>query len=120
MWGETMFGIEEDHYEVPDMGGLDPSLAPELPKEDKLHRFKKLFENWLDKIEDAKKNIPQFRDSVARRVINMEMAQIEKEIGLYDVMGECKIQSEEFFKMANIFTNLWQKLDIAETKVSSH
>lgn len=112
-----MFGIEEDHYEMPDMGGITPSLAAELPKEEKLQRFKKLFEGWLDKIEEAKKNIPQFRDNVARRLVNMEMAQIEKEISFYDVMGECKIQSEEFFKMANVFTNLWQKLDIAEKKV---
>jgi hypothetical protein len=49
----------------------------------------------------------------------MELAQIEKDIGLYDVLGECKIQSEEFFKMANLFTNLWERLQIAEKKVRS-
>ena len=73
----------------------------------------------MQKIESAKKHIPQFRDDVARRVVSLELSRIETDLGVYDVMSECKIQSEDFFKIANVFTNLWSKLSAAEKKVNS-
>ena len=117
MWGEAIFGIEEENYETDYITQLTMQMNSELPKEEKMMRFKRLYEGWIEKIELSKKQIPIFRDEVARRVVSVEISRIESDLGLYDVMSESRIQNDEFYKVANIFTNLWSKLIGAEKKL---
>jgi WASH complex subunit 7 len=119
MWGETIFGIEEEHYESDYIQELTAKMNQEQPKEEKLQRFKNLFDTWNERIESAKKLMPQFRDDVARRVVNLELAKIEQDLGIFDNMAECDTQSEEYYKIANVFTNLWSKLASAEKKLKT-
>ena len=118
MWGETLFGIDEDQYDSDYIQQISHQMNKEMPREDKMHHFKSLFDEWLIKIENSKKLIPEFKDQVARRLVDTEISKVENQIGLYDVMNEDKIESEEFFKIANIFSSLWAKLSECEKKVT--
>lgn len=117
MWGETIFGIEEEDYESDYIAQLTEQMNIEQPKEEKLKRFKQFFDEWADRLEKTKKLMPQFKDKVARRMINLEMSRLEQNMGIFDVLEESKIVSEDFYKIANVFTNLWGHLVQAEKRV---
>lgn len=117
MWGETLFGIDEDQYESDYIQQLTTQMNSEAPESEKLQQFKGLFQKWTDQFEKKKKLFPRFKDDVARRMIDLEMAKVEQDIGLFDVFSECNIQSEDFYKIANVFTNLWTKLAEMEKKL---
>lgn len=119
MWGETLFGIEEDQYDSDYISQLTQQLDSEMPKEEKMQRFKKMFESWTEKIESAKRLIPTFRDDVARRVVNIEMSRIEVDLGLFDVLSEADCKSEDYFKIQNVFVNLWAKLASVENQLKT-
>ena len=119
MWGETLFGIEEEQYDSDYISQLTQQLDSEMPKEEKMQRFKRMFESWTEKLESAKKLVPTFRDDVARRVVNMELSRIEVDLGLYDVLSEADCKVDDYFKIQNVFVSLWAKLASVETDLKT-
>lgn len=114
-----MFGIEEEQYDSDYISQLTQQLDSEMPKEEKMQRFKRMFESWTEKLESAKKLVPTFRDDVARRVVNMELSRIEVDLGLYDVLSEADCKVDDYFKIQNVFVSLWAKLAAVESDLKT-
>lgn len=120
MWGETLFSIEEDDYgdyneNVEEEGDIEIVQGSEI----KFRRFKSWFDNWILKINGAKKLMPEFKVSRVRKFIDVEIAKVEDNLSFYDNMEEGNIKNDEFYKICNIFLTLNTKLHEIEEKVTT-
>ena len=117
MWGETLFNIDEDAYgeykEVPDSEHINVVPSSEL----NVKRFKDFFDSFIQRLSNAKRNMPEFQITRVRRFIDIQLSKVESNVGFYDVMEDAKIKNNEFYRMCNIFVSLSTKLHEIEEKV---
>ncbi len=119
MWGETLFNIDEDDY-----GDYEALIQEEVgntvqPSEVMYKRFKQFYDSWINKLEESKILMPEFKVSRVRRFVNLEFAKIEENMNYFDNLKEGGVKHTEFHKICNVFLALDTKLTEIEEKVVS-